>query len=529
MPELRTLGDCAPRCIASGCSAPRGGLSDQGFAAPARTAFDVGGMPRDGTAGVTAPSPAVCDVLVAGSGIAGMSAAIDAAEAGVRVVVVEKDSALGGNSRWAAGYDLEAGDFDAMRRQNPDGDPTLQRVLVDSFDGSLNWLRSHGVELTEARPDRFEYRRGQGPGGIEAFAALRDALYRAGGELRLGVALTRLLADSNGEVVGACVRGSAGSDEIRGHAVVLATGGFGNSIDLKARYLGPAGSHTRTYGSDRHDGDGLLAALEVGAAVSSGITVPTGGLVFPPPFEPPVDLHHLEVVDRATSEPVPRNVQALMLRPPAAWCEEPAVLVNLRGERYVDESVRYTLNGWKTTCQPHGAGFCIFDSTVYERHAAAHELARAYGAVIYREDSLAALAERLRDWRATDSYHDGVDPHRFLATISSYNDAVRVGRGNELHPRRANIAAPIDAAPYYAAPVVQAVVDTAGCLRIDATARVLDRSGRPIPGLFAAGADGGRAYDIEHGGLSAALIFGRAAGREAARRAVALGCGRQIS
>jgi succinate dehydrogenase/fumarate reductase flavoprotein subunit len=451
-----------------------------------------------------------------------MSAAITAAEAGASVLVLEKDASIGGNARWAEGFDLESRTFDGMRSNNAEGDPLLQRLLVDSFEDALTWLCERGVELIETKPGRFDYRQGQGPGGIAAFSKLRTALERAGGELAFERPLVRLVSDERGAVVGAAARGPGGDVEVRSAAVVLATGGFGNNVELKARYFGPAGAATRTYGSDHHDGDGLIAALAVGAAVSNGISVPTGGLVHPPPFEPPAGLFHLAVNGTPTSEPVPRNVQNFLLRPPAAWTTEPAILVNLRGDRYVDESLRYTLNGWKTTLQPLGIGFCIFDGPVHERHRAAHELALAHGAVIYRAETVEGLVAELRDWRATDSYHDGVNPARLLATIAEYNRAVAAGRGADLHPRRRDLGVPISTPPYHAIPVVQAIVDTAGCLQIDGDARVLDRARSPIPGLFATGADGGRPYTVEHGGLSNGLITGRRAGELAAQRAAAM-------
>ena len=133
-----------------------------------------------------------------------------------------------------------------------------------------------------------------------------------------------------------------------------------------------------------------------------------------------------------------------------------------------------------------------------------------------RADTVEDLAIGLAGWRRTPSYNEGVNPRRLLPTMAEYNAAARGGRIDELWPPRRGGGRPVNRPPFYAAPVVQGVVDPAGGLRIDADARVLDRAGRPIEGLFAAGADAGRAYTREHGGLAFGLIFGCRAGANAA-------------
>lgn len=89
-------------------------------------------------------------------------------------------------------------------------------------------------------------------------------------------------------------------------------------------------------------------------------------------------------------------------------------------------------------------------------------------------------------------------------------------------PPKSNWALPIDTPPYQAFPVTCGITFTYGGLRIDGSARVLHRSGRPIPGLFAAGElVGGLFYHNYPGGsgLAAGAVFGRRAGRSAAEYA----------
>ena len=104
-------------------------------------------------------------------------------------------------------------------------------------------------------------------------------------------------------------------------------------------------------------------------------------------------------------------------------------------------------------------------------------------------------------------------------TLREFNAQCRAG--NPLPGRRLD-AAPLVDPPYYVIEVIPAITHPYGGLRIDEHARVLDADGAPIPGLFAAGADGGGVfYRAYAGGLASALVFGLEAARTAiARQAV---------
>ena len=274
------------------------------------------------------------------------------------------------------------------------------------------------------------------------FSALCRKLEADGGRILLGTGFSRLRTGDRGEVVGAVCNSDRGVIDVDAAATVLATGSFSRNTELKVRYFGINGDRTSYYGSRHHDGDGILAALDVGASVSSGISVSTGGCVFAPPFEPPDDRHvflgggsGLALEQRRMPEPVPSGVQRLSLRPPI-WGDEPSILVNLDGDRFVDESTRYTVIGWATTGQREGLGFCIFDHPVYVEYAETIEVARGMGAWTLRANTVEELALGLAGWRRTPSYNEGVNPRRLLRTLAEYNAAagwMTCGR----HARRA--------------------------------------------------------------------------------------------
>jgi fumarate reductase flavoprotein subunit len=186
-------------------------------------------------------------VLVAGAGMAGLCAAARARELGEEPVVLEKGDRAGGSMLLSSGVVWRYRDLDEFRRQCPEGDEPLQRLVFERLDEGLEWLESLGAPVTE---------RGTGnpltSGARFDTAGLTDALVRAAGEVRFGQGL--------GTVPG------TGPER----AVVLATGGFQGDPELVARYVKPA-APLRLRANPWSSGDGLRHALERGGALSAGL------------------------------------------------------------------------------------------------------------------------------------------------------------------------------------------------------------------------------------------------------------------
>src|SRR5262245_38345361 len=89
------------------------------------------------------------DVVIAGGGMAGLSAAIAASENGVKVVLLEKAGAFGGNAALSAGMLLGTDDYEGLHRYIPDGDPTLQKMLTNETYEAIRWLEGHGLPVGE--------------------------------------------------------------------------------------------------------------------------------------------------------------------------------------------------------------------------------------------------------------------------------------------------------------------------------------------------------------------------------------------
>src|SRR3954447_16662095 len=89
------------------------------------------------------------DLVVAGAGMAGLSAAAHARERGADVVVLEKGDRAGGAMLLSSGVVWRHGNFDLFRAEAPAGDPELQRLVFDRLDGDLAWLELLGAHVTE--------------------------------------------------------------------------------------------------------------------------------------------------------------------------------------------------------------------------------------------------------------------------------------------------------------------------------------------------------------------------------------------
>src|SRR3954447_5875983 len=185
------------------------------------------------------------DLVVAGAGMAGLSAAAHARARGADVAVYEKGDRAGGAMLLSSGVVWRHREFDLFRSEAPGGDPDLQQLVFDCLDGDLAWLESLGARVTERETGnprtsgvRFDTR------------SLTDALARAAGDVRLGEPL-RELPD--------------------GVPVVLATGGFAANRDLVREHITPEADSLLLRATPWSTGDGLRLGLDAGAATSEGL------------------------------------------------------------------------------------------------------------------------------------------------------------------------------------------------------------------------------------------------------------------
>ena len=443
-----------------------------------------------------------------GGGLAGFSAALEAAERGAKVTLLEKLEVIGGSSAMSggclafAGTDLQQAcgvkDCNALLKRDlietgqHKNDSSLVDIYVEHQLDTYRWLRGHGVEFSPS----IEASSGQSVPRVHTVDpadTVRLLAARCRGSGRVSVLMStpamRLLRhDEASPVIGVTAKGPDGDVTIRASSgVVLASGGFGRNPELVNRFA-PQYAEAVFVGGRGNVGDGLLMAWKLGADMRDMAYIKgTFG-------KHPVDT---------------RNDHSCL----AVY--KGAIAVNQEGRRFVDESLSYKLLGDAVMGQSYHTAYQIFDQPIYEsgddRVRILDFSRRMEEGLIVKADTLQALARQIDvPWDA------------LRETVESYNRAVDAGHdpqfGRKALVHNHGELRRIEQGPFYAYPSTAAVYGTYCGLRIDKSMRVIDVFGDSIPGLYAAG----EVVGGFHGGaymtgsaLGKAAVFGRLAARGA--------------
>jgi fumarate reductase flavoprotein subunit len=423
-------------------------------------------------------------IVVAGGGLAGLTATLRAVELGARVTLLEKGDRPGGSFLLSSGYVWSYVDMPTYRREAPGGDIALQKLILDRLGSGLDWLeRAGGVLLSRETGNPLTFGARFDPG--QTVAALRGRIQASGAEILTGTAL-EALAEAAGRITGVRASSSGKIEEYMADAVVLASGGFAANRDLVGRYIIGGAGRMPVRAHPRSTGDGFLAALEKGALASAGLDEFYGrNLPAPPSTFPPE-----------------RFVEVSQLY------GRHAVALNARGERYADEGADWSETALTraTAQQPGPYAWYILDAAglgvrVRERTVEEMvEVARDTGGTVVEAASLQELVARLGEL--------GLPRGALLRTLENYNAAV--ASGTEMSPPRTGPSEPLREPPFVAVKVAPYITHTVGGLAVDSGCRVLrEADDRPIPGLYAAGVEvGGVSTGGYTSGLASALVFG---------------------
>jgi fumarate reductase flavoprotein subunit len=431
-------------------------------------------------------------VVIAGGGLAGLTAALRAAELGARVTLLEKGDRPGGSFVYSSGYIWSYVDLPTFRREAPGGDAILQRLILERLGSCLTWLEDGGGTLLSretGNPRTFGARFDPEP----TVSALVDRLVASGGELLADTAFEALRDDDAGLVTGVLVRSSGGMQDYDAEAVILASGGFAGDPELVGRHIIGGPGRMRVRAHPRSTGDGFRAALRKGALASAGLDEFYGRNLpaSPAKFTPEQFVEVSQLYGRY------------------------AVAINGRGERYADEGADWSETALTraTAHQPGLYAWYVLDATGLEglvRERGVKEMvetARSTGGIVIQAASLTQLADKLAE--------QGVPREASLRTVKEYNAAIAAGE--DPSPPRTGSAVPLRVPPFVAVKVAPSITHTVGGLTVDAGCRVLRAEDeRPIPGLYAAGVDvGGVSVGGYTSGLASAVVFGKTAAESA--------------
>ncbi len=455
------------------------------------------------------------DVVVVGAGGAGLAAAASAAAAGLSVIVLEKMPNVGGNTLRAGGYfnavaasktgaraDSEAL-FLAQTLKSGGGrnDEQVVRALVANATPTLNWLTSLGMRFN---PEPMEVwgsewprsHRPTEPRGQGYIRVLTTALLRAGGIIETEARATKLLQNPSGRVIGVryistrkarpnrrpdpATNDNVATDAITAptesetvyarKAVVLAAGGFAASGAMMRRWAAPW-AELATDNNPGNTGDMLLAAEEIGAKL--------------------INLELVQVVPGAPGATAVRLDTDISR----------SILLNSLGERFVEEDApRNVLAAAIVRESKRGPIFSVTVQSTVDRLDVVSQRDIYRGletGAAWRAESVAELARLLHVREST-----------LVQTLTSYAQEVSLRQGKCAHLS----CVPLDAAPYWAAPITMTVHSTLGGVAINAHGQVLNTHDTPIAGLYAAGEVTGSVHGVNRlggNGIADAITFGR--------------------
>ncbi|CAI7603731.1 unnamed protein product [Penicillium viridicatum] len=501
------------------------------------------------------PLPQKTDILVIGSGNAGLSAALSAAQTNptLRVTVIDKSPITwaGGNTYFTAGafrtvhnglpdllplvnntdatqasridissYTEQDFTADLQRMTGNRTDPALSAALVRDSRAAVDWLATNGIrfQLSFNRQayesnDRIKFWGGLAlktqDGGKGLVEDELRAVKNAGVDVFFDTTATGLLTDpTSGAVIGVEAVNNDSADvkkiTIAAGAVVLAAGGFEASPQLRAQWLGPGWDCARVRGTPYNTGEMLRIAQRDVSAKTAGDW--SGCHCVAWDADAPVDSGDRQVSNEFTKSGYPLGI-----------------MVNRDGERFVDEGLdmrNYT--------------YAMIGRRVWDARTVAWLREEEYrGEVVRRIEgaSLEELAEKCAEVGL-------VDPGRFVECVKEYNASVEDGDGQKrwdpavkdglatkgLAVPKSNWALPIDKAPFLAVKVTAGITFTFGGLAVnpETAAVISETTNDEVPGLYCVGEMlGGIFYDNYPGGsgLTSGTVFGRRAGRAAAERA----------
>lgn len=456
------------------------------------------------------------DVVVIGSGFAGLAAAAEAAGGGAKVIILEKMPTYGGNSIINGGeynsWDdklhirekLNLGD-DSVELHQKDtlkggdfyGFPDLVEVLVNGATPALNWMMDEGGcklrNILNRTGGHTAYRthtcvEGVGRGYTDPLKKIAEG---RGAKMRLNTKLTwiwRKDAGPQSPIEGVEVLAGKKTINIKiTKALIMASGGFGRDKKMLREFNPGILDEYNCTNQPGATGETIRMAQAIGADS--------------------LQLAFIQLYPYAAPDTGILDVPAIYpFRGPGYGI----VYVNKLGKRFVNEMERrdvVSMAQIKTKMKPT---YSIICEAMIPKMGTKEEVEKgiAKGRIV-KAETVAELAGKL-----------GIPANDLEETIKNHNKYMAEGKDPEFGRQFTKVMIPLTQGPFYAIPQWPAVHHTMGGIRINKNAQVVDIWGNVIPRLYAAGEVTGGVHGANRLGGNAipdAIAFGRVAGTNAAK------------
>jgi len=509
------------------------------------------------------------DVVIVGSGATGLPAAIEAAQNGASVIIVDQNYDVGGHAI-QSGCRVALGGGTSMQKRHgvEDSPDRMFEDLVNWFDyrfsdretirtfcdwsaPTYEWLVANGVPF---HPDSLEGADG-GPqtikrsqralwkGGVNATSPtgahgtllmrpLEASARKLGVQILLRHSMISVVREGSfsGRVLGIMATNEGKSVTIQARkGVILGTGGHSSNVNLRRMFDARLTDEYQVVGEpySRQTGDAEMAAVRIGASLWGAANQTLETMARTHVLEKPLYIGSQygyvrspadpgdPGVENIVTSPVFKNIRATGL---TVKDHQNVIHMNQIGRRVVNELA----NGpeWWNPClalnggQGNGGGpiWAIFDADAVKREGWICESPHVdLDGWFFTANSLEELAGKI-----ISKYQKEPVPSAALReSVARYNSFVQSGKDADFGKPtpRYNIQTP----PFYAAWSTPCVHDCLSGLRINAKSQVIDWSGQVIPGLYCGGESAG---GFNQHGLAKCIVEGRIAGREAARSVV---------
>ncbi len=440
------------------------------------------------------------DVVVIGSGGAGFSAAVAAHDNGAKVILIEKEPVIGGNSKLAAGGmnaawtdqqkakdikdSVESMYKDTMKGGRDLNDPALVEVLTSHSKASVDWMTKMGADLNDvgrmggASANRSHRPTGGAGVGAHVVQVLYDNAVKRNIDLRMNTRGIEILKEGD-KVKGLLVKGMyTGYYWVKTDAVVLATGGFAKNNDRVAS-LDPKLKGFISTNQPGATGDGIDVAQNAGAAER--------------------DIQYIQ------AHPTLSVKGGVMVT--EAVRGNGAILVNREGKRFVNEITTRDKASAAILQQTGKSAYLLFDDSVRKSLSKINNYVGL--GIVPSASSLEKLGKDV-----------GIDGKAMTETVARYNELVKNGKDTDFE--RPNLPRALNEGNYYVIEVTPGVHHTMGGVMIDSKAEIMNAKKQVIPGLYGAGEVTGGVHGANRLGgnaISDIITFGRLAGEEAAKYA----------